>query len=332
MRLVHALGAAVAATTLVSSVAQATLTMSLVPVAVNSTAAATIGSGQMVRTYQLKVTQNTEKFDVANLQVTLASGGGLSGYFYADPTVHDNAKAFNNSYLSAPTSPSFYDTYVTSPKFGLDPANNAANLAVTGSADWPVGPGTGTAIVPKNNTNTTAGNQALNIVWGDPQGGAATNNTNTAGNAASTYTVAQFTIVGNTGAYIRGYNGGSGSANVAQNFQSNAPLQTLPAGTMYLPELGDVNGDALVDQVDYDIWLANGGTGVEGGPVLLPQGDVDQNGIVDQRDYDNWLANGGHQMIPPASGVALGSVVPEPASLGLLSLAGIALASRRRRA
>src|SRR4051812_30096101 len=103
MRLVHALGAAVAATTLVSSVAQATLSVSLVQIPVPSGVATAIAGNATtpVRTFQLKVTQaGGEKFDVGNMQFNLASGGGLSGYLYGDPTVHDNNKAINNSYLS----------------------------------------------------------------------------------------------------------------------------------------------------------------------------------------------------------------------------------------
>ena len=90
MRWVHALGAAVAATTLVGTTAKAVLSVGLVSVPVNATAAATIGGGQTVRTFDLQVTQTgTEKFNVANLQLTLASAGGLSGYLYASPN-HNN--------------------------------------------------------------------------------------------------------------------------------------------------------------------------------------------------------------------------------------------------
>src|SRR4051812_21981927 len=113
MRWVHALGAAVAATTLVGSVAKATLSVSLVPVAVNPTAAAAI-SGNTVRTFQLQVSQSAgEKWNVGSMKLTLANAGGLSGYFYAAPN-HDNTQArntnFNNAY--AATDPNKYDTFV----------------------------------------------------------------------------------------------------------------------------------------------------------------------------------------------------------------------------
>src|SRR6476661_6399459 len=103
MRLVHALGAAVAATALVSSVAKATVTMSLVPINVNSTAANTIngGTGASVRTYQLKVTQTAgEKWDVGSMKLTLASNPGISGYLYADPTIHSNTTGEWKPYLN----------------------------------------------------------------------------------------------------------------------------------------------------------------------------------------------------------------------------------------
>ena len=224
MRWVQALGAAVAATTLVGSTAKAVLSVSLVPVTVPGTAASTIGGGLTVRTYDLRVTQTaTEKFQVANLQLTLASGSGLSGYLYASPN-HDNAKAINPNITGNSNTLDPYDTYVSTPAFQVSPTTGtiATDLSVTGQADWPTTPGSSTATVPSNATNNTTHNQSLNIVWGDQQ---AQTGSNLSG--ASTYTIAQFTVVGNTGGYISGYFG-ENINNVANYFgpsHATGPLE-----------------------------------------------------------------------------------------------------------
>jgi len=313
MRLVHALGAAVAATTLVASVAQATLTPSLVQIPVDSGAANSIAPGQVVRTFLLKVNQNAEKFDVTNLQLNLSAKPGLSGYLYANPTVHDDAKALNSGFLSPSTSAAFYDTYVTSPMFNANPSANADHLAVTGSADYPVGTGTQTPGVPKKATNNTSSNRSMNIVWGDPKGGDVSNTPATAGNPASTYTIAQFTVVGNTGGYLNGYFGGTGSANTAEFFSK-----------LYLPIAGDTNLDHIVDLGDFNNVTNNLFTS-------NPAGDTDANGIVDLGDFNNVTNNLFLSLNPGDPGVALGAVVPEPSSI--LAIAGALSAGmiRRRR-
>jgi len=325
MRLVHALGAAVAATALVSSVAKATVTMSLVPLPVNSTAAAAIAPGQTVRTFQLKVSQTVgEKWDVGSLKLTLATGGGLSGYLYANPTVHSNTTGESKPYLNpgqTNTSASFYDTYVTTPAFEANPTagNAASHLNVVGSSDFPnTGTASNVATVPQTTGNAPATNQTLDIVWGDQAGVQAATDTT----GATSYLTAQFTIVGNTGGYIRGYSGGSNAANTAQFFGSNAPLQTLPQGTMYLPILGDTDKNGAVNIDDF-ISVKNNfnGTG---------SGDTDGDNDVDIDDFINVKNNFNHAVTPPASGGALGSLVPEPASLSLLMLAGLAGVRRRR--
>jgi len=327
MRLVHALGAAVAATALVGSVAQATVTMSLVALPVDATAAAAIAPGQIVRTYQLKVSQTAgEKWDVGSLKLTLATGGTLSGYLYADPTVHSNTTGESKPYLNpgqTNASASFYDTYVTTPAFEVTPTagNAASHLNVVGSSDFPnTGPASNTPTVPQTTTNTNAGNQTLNIVWGDQAGVQAT----TATDGTVTYKVAQFTIVGNTGGYIRGYSGGSNAANTAQFFGSNAPLQTLPQGTMYIPILGDTDADGAVGLQDLFNVRNNFG--------LNANGDADGNNVTDLADLFAVRNNFGNGVTPPAPGAALGSVVPEPTFLGLAGAGSLALIRRRRTA
>src|SRR5581483_2596830 len=114
MRWVHALGAAVAATTLVGSTVKAVLSMSLVQVPVPGSVASQISSSP-VRTYQLQVTQTaSEKFNVANLQLTLASGSGLSGYLYASP---NTVGGVNPNVTGDSSTVDPYSTYVTTPAF-----------------------------------------------------------------------------------------------------------------------------------------------------------------------------------------------------------------------
>ena len=72
MRWIHAVAAAVAATGLVTSVAKATLTVSLVPVPITAAAkSADSPNLDNARTYDLKVTQTGEKWNVGGLQTTL---------------------------------------------------------------------------------------------------------------------------------------------------------------------------------------------------------------------------------------------------------------------
>src|SRR5437868_14575603 len=104
MRAVQRLGAAALASLALATAAQATLSVSLVPVPVNS------GSGLTnVRTFDLKVTQTGEKWNVANLQLTVggASSQGLTGGLFDN----GNSDIYQSAH-SAATDPLSYDTYV----------------------------------------------------------------------------------------------------------------------------------------------------------------------------------------------------------------------------
>jgi len=323
MRLVHALGAAVAATTLVASVAKATVTASLVQIPVNSSAATAIGGTLPVRTFQLRVTQSGgEKWDVGSLKLSLVAGTSPAGYLYANPTVHSNTTGENKSYLApgqTAADASFYDTYVTTPVFNATPTAGtaASHLNVVGSSDFPnTGPASNTPVVPSTATNTPGQNQTVNSVWGDQSGGQSTL-------PDGTYTVAQFTVVGSSGSFIRGYSGGSAAANTAQFFPSNAPSLTLPQGTMYLPILGDSNLDGFVDLADLNNVENNLG-------VNTATGDTNADGLIDLADLNNVENNLGNQVTPPATAGSLGSVVPEPTSIALLGLASLSCLRRRR--
>jgi len=337
MRWVHALGAAVAATTLVGSVAQATLTVNLIQIPVNGTAAGAIAGSTPVRTFQLKVTQSAgEKFNVGNLQLTLQGAGGVgtkSGYLYASPN-HDDTQArnsnFNNAY--AISDPNFYDTFVSTPQFDVTPtaAVQGSNLNVTGSADWPVGPGTATPVVPTKAGNSNAANQSMNIVWGDQAG----NQAGTATDGSVSYTIAQFTVVGNTGGFIRGYLGGTAATNTplyfanANNNATGALATSLNAlnggngGAIYLPILGDIGKDGTVGSPDLNAVLNNFG--------LNAGGDTNADGQTGSPDLNAVLNNFGNGISAPAAGGALGALVPEPTSLGLIGLAMLGGVRRRK--
>ncbi|MFI4859549.1 MAG: PEP-CTERM sorting domain-containing protein [Phycisphaerales bacterium JB063] len=86
-----------------------------------------------------------------------------------------------------------------------------------------------------------------------------------------------------------------------------------------LTQPGDIDGDGFVGAADLDVLLANWDS------VVLPgqDGDLSGNGLVDQADLDIVQANFGNGTPP--------GVVPEPTSLLVLGLGGLALVTRRRR-
>ena len=83
----------------------------------------------------------------------------------------------------------------------------------------------------------------------------------------------------------------------------------------------DFNGDGTVDGDDFLIW--QNGFGSPGDPSM---GDANGDGNVDGDDFLIWQEQFGG---PPPGGAA--GAVPEPSTLSLLALAGLALAALRKR-
>jgi GH25 family lysozyme M1 (1,4-beta-N-acetylmuramidase) len=112
----------------------------------------------------------------------------------------------------------------------------------------------------------------------------------------------------------------------------NGTMQQLSA---FIPDFhaGDFDGNGIVDGRDYIRWRNTKNTTVNPGTGA----DADLSGIIDNADYTIWRANFGktYSLAGSGAGSALGSsIVPEPASAGLVlvaTIAGLAGARRRQR-
>lgn len=88
-------------------------------------------------------------------------------------------------------------------------------------------------------------------------------------------------------------------------------------GNVSAPLAGDANNDGVVDLLDLDIL----GTNFGASPATFAQGDFNADDVVDLLDLDILGTN---------FGAVSSSAVPEPASIGLALLAGLALVGARR--
>ncbi|HEX3358341.1 MAG TPA: PEP-CTERM sorting domain-containing protein [Tepidisphaeraceae bacterium] len=323
MRSLKKVALAAAGVMLVGSSAKATLTISLVPVVISSAAKTADPALNNARSFDVDVTQSGGEFwNVGDMQINLVNSGSITGSFYT-PTGHSNAKP------AAPATANLaYDTNFSTPQFDIQSNHtngDAPQIDVVGSGDYPNGPGSGTAVI----SGTT-----LNVGWADHEGGLGT--TNTTGGATSTYQVARLTILGNTGAYIKGYFAGT-SGNTMQIFSTKnatgAFAAQIPAGATYLPLFGDGDLDGAVGGSDVTNAGNQFGSGTPGviNPALT--GDVDGDGVVGGNDVTQIGNNFGNQMpsFPGPAQVALGALVPEPSSVLLIGLGASLLGSRRRK-
>jgi len=99
---------------------------------------------------------------------------------------------------------------------------------------------------------------------------------------------------------------GGGNNNVGFRVAS-VPAPTIP---------GDANLDGIVDQADYTIWYNHYGAS----GATWADGDVTGDNIVDQADYTVWYNNYG----------STGGNVPEPMTMALLAIGGLAMLRRRK--
>jgi autotransporter-associated beta strand protein len=93
---------------------------------------------------------------------------------------------------------------------------------------------------------------------------------------------------------------------------------------------GDANLDGTVNLADFNRLAAGFGNGTR-----WDQGDFDYNGIVNLADFNRLAANFGQSAagteVTPEDWANLASAIPEPSSLGLAAVAGLAMLKRRRR-
>jgi len=292
MRWIHAVAAAVAATGLATSVAKATLTVSLVPIPITAAAKTADPTLSNARAFDLRVTQTGERWNVTTMQLNLANSGNLSGSFYQSPAplISHNGHVLQTSFNN--TTPQFYDTSVNVSM------NDSARTIVLGDSDFPANSATGTLA-----TQTAT---KLSIAYGDVAG-----DSNTTATTGGSFSIGHITVLGNTGSYFSGYVAGNVNLNQKQAFTN-----------VYLPILGDTDGDGLVGFTDF-VNVKNNFNGT--GP-----GDTNGDGAIDFNDFVNVKNNFNNSLTPPP-GAALGSLVPEPASLATLALAGAFGFTRRRR-
>jgi len=283
---------AVAAVALVASAASATLTVSVVRLPITAQAKAADPNLSNARSYDLRVTQTGERWNVTTMQFALGATGNLSGTLYQSPGAlvshgaHVLQPSFNN------TTPQFYDT-----SWNVS-MNDSARTDILGDSDFPAA-GSGTTAV-QSSTN-------VSVAWGDHNG-----DTNTTATTGGSFSIGHITIKGNTGAYLNGYVAGNVNLNQKQIFTN-----------VYIPILGDINADGVVNQTDLNVVTQNFLS------TTAPQADFNDDGVTNQTDLNAITQDFLNNLAPPP-GSALGSLVPEPTSMAVLMGASLMLVKRRR--
>ncbi|MDP6634783.1 MAG: PEP-CTERM sorting domain-containing protein [Phycisphaerae bacterium] len=90
--------------------------------------------------------------------------------------------------------------------------------------------------------------------------------------------------------------------------------------------IGDISLDGKVTAADYTLWASNFGPGTGWGT-----GDLNGDGQNTAADYTLWASNFGTGPGEPAPAPLAPVAAPEPATMALLAMGGLALVRRRRR-
>ncbi|MFB3894249.1 MAG: PEP-CTERM sorting domain-containing protein [Phycisphaerae bacterium] len=88
---------------------------------------------------------------------------------------------------------------------------------------------------------------------------------------------------------------------------------------------GDANRNGIVDMTDYIVWFNHFGQTSDGGinDTTWRKADFNGDGITDMTDYITWFNYFGQ--------VGEAQSVPEPATMALVALGGLAVLLRRRK-
>lgn len=122
------------------------------------------------------------------------------------------------------------------------------------------------------------------------------------------------------------------SSDNSVNFGMNTPAYFAMDDLALSPLLpGDFNLDGRVDGLDLDIWTAN--LGRSGSAVNWFSGDANGDGAVNSSDKDIWFINAFRVLDsdPPPAGVGACGATPEPSTLVLLMIGGLAALFCRRK-
>jgi len=351
MRLRHScLIAAVAGMSFVSA-ANATLSVSVVPVndAGSGSTGATMDPNRRLddpalasttnfaRTFEIAVTQGAgEKWSFGTIKSDLAAGTFYSpGAGKTDGLARTDAleNTVGKRYLQA-------DTWVSTPDGGN-------SVTVLGKSDYPANQ-TGLAAFPGSVAGFTAhaassGDSStatsIDITWGNQQAVSSPS-----GN--TTYSIGRFTVLGLSAGTLVGHIGGT-----QHNF-TDVVINTHADGTGLVPSHsgngtgpdypfdipvpfdfnvdGQPSGDDIPDLLDVfsDIGIWQGHHPTASIDFLLGVADLNGDGAISGDDFPEYLAVLGGPV--PTDGAVVGSLVPEPTSLALLSLGAMAMIRRRR--